>query len=245
MLVVIVYPIIIIKKLTPARQKTTSTMAVSRRKSDFVTKKKTRRKTTAANAKKAPQNTKSSPNKKKKSLKRRLVSELKKLNLMELETIDALPHTKKHEAHILKVVNSFITVLSSDSQNIWANLLKLKPYKLSNGKTVKVPALFVDMGGYRSPEKLQIVNKAIVYWMRLLKKTRLTKNDKFTWYQPVTQNQMLRTFLGHMSKAYFWSFDLEDFDFAGGVNAELKVMYEKRYKQYGKVSTRIKNKWQK
>ena len=50
---------------------------------------------------------------------------------------------------------------------------------------------------------------------------------------------MLRTFLGHMSKAYFWSFDLEDFDFAGGVNAELKVMYEKRYKQYGKVSTRI------
>ena len=73
-------------------------MTVSRRKSDFVTKKKTRRKTTAANAKKAPQNTKSSPNKKKKSLKRRLVSELKKLNLMELETIDALPHTKKHEA---------------------------------------------------------------------------------------------------------------------------------------------------
>ena len=46
------------------------------------------------------------------------VSELKKLNLMKLETIDALPHTKKHEAHILKVVNSFITVLSSDAQNI-------------------------------------------------------------------------------------------------------------------------------
>ena len=94
---------------------------------------------------------------------------------MELETIDALPHTKKHEAHILKVVNSFITVLSSDAQNIWENLLKLKPYKLSNGKTVNVPSLFVDMGGYRSPEKLQIVNKAIVYWMRLLKKTRITR----------------------------------------------------------------------
>ena len=44
---------------------------------------------------------------------------------MELETIDALLHTKKHEAHILKVVNSFITVLSSDAQNIWENLLKL------------------------------------------------------------------------------------------------------------------------
>ena len=93
-------------------------MAVSIRKSDFVTKKKTRRKTTAANAKKAPHNTKSSPNKKKKSLKQRLVSELKKLNLMKQETIDALPHTKKHETHTLKVVNSFITVLSSDAQNI-------------------------------------------------------------------------------------------------------------------------------
>ena len=86
-----------------------------------------------------------------------------------MATIDALPHTKKHEAHILKVTNSFNNVLSADENKIWANLLKLKAYKLSNGKKVMAPTIFVDMGGYRTPEKLQIVNKAIIYWMRHLK----------------------------------------------------------------------------
>ena len=227
------------KKAGNLTTKQISAMAIHRSR-DFVSKKKTRRKTADTRAKKAPQNSKSSPNKKNKSIKGGLISELKKLNIMDMDTIDALPHTKKHEAHILKVTNSFINVLSADENKIWENLLKLKAYKLSSGKKVMVPTLFVDMGGYRTPEKTQIVNKAIVYWMRHLKKTKITKRDKFTFYQPVTQNQMLRTFIGHMSKSYFWAFDIEDFDFAGGVNAELKAMYEKRYKLYGKVSTIIK-----
>ena len=110
-------------------------MAIHRSR-DFVSKKENRRKTADTRAKKAPQNSKSSPNKKNKSIKGGLLSELKKLNIMDMDTIDALPHTKKHEAHILKVTNSFINVLSADENKIWENLLKLKAYKLSSGKKV-------------------------------------------------------------------------------------------------------------
>ena len=113
--------------------------------------------------------------------------------------------------------------------------LRNEGIRTTQQEKVMVPAIFIELGGKRTPEKLQIANKAMVKWMRILKKIKLTRNDKFTWYQPVTQNQMLRTFIGHMSKTFFWPFDLDDFNFPGGVNAELKKMYEERYKLYGKV----------
>ena len=71
----------------------------------------------------------------------------------------------------------------------------MKEFELLNGEKVMVPAIFIELGGKRTPEKLQIANKAMVKWMRILKKIKITKNNRFTWYQPVTQNQMLRTFI--------------------------------------------------
>ena len=209
-------------------------MAPSTR-SDFVAKKKTRRKMTLNNSKKATKTiTKTVTNKKKRS-GTALANELKKLQKIDLDTTDALPHTQKHDAHIRKVCDSYVKILSSYGDK-WKNLLKETEFELANGKKVTVPLIFTELGGERNPAKLQIGNKSMVDWMRELKKMKITKKDKFTWYQPVSQNQMLRTFIGHMSKTFFWPFDLDDFNFSGGVNAELKKMYEQRYKLYGKVS---------
>ena len=134
--------------------------------------------------------------------KKKLANELRKLQEIDLDTVDALPHTQKHDAHIKKVCISFVKILKSYGAQ-WESLLEMKEFELPNGKKVMVPAIFIELGGKRTPEKLQIANKAMVKWMRILKKIKLTRNDKFTWYQPVTQNQMLRTFIGHMSKTFF------------------------------------------
>ena len=212
------------------------TMATSTR-SDFISKKKTRHKLTLQRPKKAGTTVTKAGGTTKKSKQKALANELRKLQEADTETTDALPHTQKHDAHINKVCKSFASTLSTMGHK-WVNLLKEKEFELPNGKKVMVPTIFIDIGGERTPAKMQIANKAVVDWMRTIKKQKITKRDKFTWYQPVTQNQMLRTFIAHMSKTFFWPFDLDDFNFSGGVIAEMKKMYEQRYKLYGKVSIR-------
>ena len=64
--------------------------------------------------------------------------------------------------------------------------MKETEFELANGKKVMVPRIFVELGGKRTPAKLQIGNKSMVDWMRELKKIKMTKKDRFTWYQPVT-----------------------------------------------------------
>jgi len=93
------------------------------------------------------------------------------------------------------------------------------------GKKEKHPSLFIELGGTVTTEKLQLANKSIVEWMKKTKKKIIKKSDKYQWYQPVTQNQHLRTFFGAMKNLFLWEMDLDDFTYEGSISAELAKLY--------------------
>lgn len=101
--------------------------------------------------------------------------------------------------------------------NVWKDSLTLKPYELPSGKVQKFPLLFIELGGPVTKEKIQLANNSVIEWMRKCKKKVMKKNDKYQWYQPVTQNQHLRTFFGAMKNMFLWEMDLDDFNFEGSI----------------------------
>ena len=115
-------------------------------------------------------------------------------------------------------------------------MLSKVPFESPDGLTSQAPSLFVALGGQKTAQKLQLCNKALVMWMKHTKKKRKAPKDKFIWYQPVSQNQRLRTFIAVMQNRFGWQFLLNDFNFKGGVVPEVQRLYEKRYKEVGKVS---------
>ena len=79
-----------------------------------------------------------------------------------------------------------------------------------------------------------IANKALIDWMASMKKK--SPGSKCIWYQPSTQNQRLRTFLGSCSKRYDWSFEISDFNFKGGLKGFIDKLYAKRFQEFACVS---------
>ena len=148
----------------------------------------------------------------------------------------ANPHSEKHEHHSKVCMDDFIKVLTEHGQNAFSDLLMTIPFEGPDGETSEVPKLFVALGGDRTGQKLQLSNKALVLWMKHTRKKRKSAKDKHVWYQPVTQNQHLCTFISAMQSRFGWDMKLEDYNFRGGVLPEVQRLYEKRYKEFGKVS---------
>lgn len=145
----------------------------------------------------------------------------------------ALPHTLRHQYLIDAVTQDFLNALYNVPEKKWHSLLEPVPHHL-NGRRKMAPKLLVKLGGEKIPEKVQIVNKALVDWMAVMRKK--AKNlSGCPWYQPSTQNQRLRTLLGSTSKSYGWRYDMSDFSFKGGLKGFLDKLYAKRYKEFGEV----------
>ena len=145
----------------------------------------------------------------------------------------ALPHTMRHQYLIDEVTQSFITTLHNVKNGKWKAAILPVTHRL-HGKSKSAPKILVDLGGKKTPAKVQLANKALIDWMAVMKK-KSNKPSEVKWYQPSTQNQRLRTLLGSLSKQYDWRFDINDFSFKGGLKAFLNNLYQKRFKEYGKV----------
>ena len=145
----------------------------------------------------------------------------------------SLPHTQRHEYLIDKVTNDFLTALANVPNNKWGDLLQPVRYKTFGGKTSH-PKILVLCGGDKSPSKIMICNKALVDWMAVMKK-KSSSDGKCQWYQPSTQNQRLRTFLGSCNKRYNWRYEIGDFSFRGGLKGFMDTLYSKRFSEFGKV----------
>ena len=119
------------------------------------------------------------------------------------------PYTAaKHE-----VLNDFLTCLSLAPKEKWNKLLQTTTVLLPNGEAAAVPYIITNCSGFKTAAKLAIVNQALIDWNKLTKKKRVQgPNSKFPWYQPVTQNQRIRAFFGHVNKKYLWQMTTDDFE---------------------------------
>ena len=150
--------------------------------------------------------------------------------------IAALPHTQQHEYLIDTVTNDFLLCLANVPNSKWSDALKPVKFK-TFGNKASHPRILVDIGGAKTHTKIMIANKALIDWMSSMKKK--SPGAKCIWYQPSTQNQRLRTFLGSCSKRYDWSFEISDFNFKGGLKGFVDKLYAKRYREFSRVSTRV------
>lgn len=132
-----------------------------------------------------------------------------------------------------EVTNDFIACLSTFPKSKWRNALLPVTHQGLDGEK-KVPVLLVSLGGAKNIEKVKVANKAFIDWMAITKKK--SKHTKCQWYQPSTQNQRFRTFLGSCSKRFDWRMEVEDFSFKGGLKGFLSDLYCKRHKEFRDVS---------
>ena len=151
-----------------------------------------------------------------------------------------LSHTKKYEWLIAEVVDDFLDALASVEDSKWSSMLELVPHEGLTGST-HAPKILVFVGGIKSTLKCQIANKALIDWQAVTSKKSPKKYCAYSWYQPVTQNQRLRTFFSTVDKKFDWQYQINDFTFKGGVKGFLATLYLKRLKNYGKVSINLFN----
>ena len=116
----------------------------------------------------------------------------------------------------------------------WKDALIAVPRKGLTGEK-KGPKILVELGGRKNLVKVQLANKALIDWMSLMKKKNC-RPGKVDWYQPSTQNQHLRTFLGNCSKHYDWNIELSDFSFKGGLKGFIEKLYAKGFKDHKEVT---------
>ena len=157
----------------------------------------------------------------------------------------SLPHTQGHESKINSVLDDFHKCLLRYANKKWEDALTIVDFD-GPGTIKQAPRILVQCGGEKSKETTDLVNYALIDWMATTckketktnakKKKATTKNDKFPWYQPSTQSQHLRVFMGVAQKVFGWDYTLSDFSFNEGLIGFLSNLYTTREKEFGHVS---------
>ena len=146
----------------------------------------------------------------------------------------ARPFTNNHHSKIDDVIEDFMFCLSSYSNNKWTNFLSSVPFQGLQGES-RAPAILVVCGGHVTPSRLTFINKALIDWQAVTQK-KSRGSGSFGWYQPSTQNQRLRIFLGNVKQRFDWRVQVTDLNFPGGLSPFLNRLYAERLKAFGKVS---------
>ena len=150
--------------------------------------------------------------------------------------------TVKHDDHRDEVTDDFLSCLKSYPNKKWDKFLLLVDFMDSSGRTVQVPSILASLGGPVTNVKIAIANKALIDWQIATRKKKVTADAPFPWYQPVTQNQRLRTFFGLMAKEYEWQLNIDHFRHKYMVCAVLSQLYSKRRSRYVQFGYGEKNK---
>ena len=150
--------------------------------------------------------------------------------------------TVKHDVHRDEVTDDFLSCLKSYPNKKWDKFLLLVDFMDSSGRTVQVPSILASLGGPVTNVKIAIANKALIDWQIATRKKKVTADAPFPWYQPVTQNQRLRTFFGLMAKEYEWELNIDYFCRKYMVCAVLSQLYSKRRARFVQFGYGEKNK---
>ena len=122
--------------------------------------------------------------------------------------------------------------MTDDGRPKWAKMLVEVDNPYFNGTSTehleKVPLAFTEVSGAISPLKTQLANSMLVDWMLTVKKEK-SQDDVCEFFQPSTQNLMLRTFFPFMSRVHNWKFTTSSFsNFEGCLSGVMKSIYEQR-----------------
>ena len=162
-------------------------------------------------------------------------------------SLNAMNHTNAHEGKRNKILSDFLACIRE--KGIYGRMLELVVDKKKGFEHIpRVFRVFRNCGeGTTEGMKLRLLNKMLIDWQALTKKTKITNNkesssdDELTaapcpYYQPAVQNVNLRCFFALMKERYDWHYSFErDFSFTGGLVPFLKQLYAKRHLEYGLV----------
>ena len=144
---------------------------------------------------------------------------------------------------------SFFTLVDVNGQQKWAKFLaKVENDWYSESvagrdRSEYVPYAFVAMSGDVTQVKLELTNAMLCDWQvnLVLKRQPKAGGDKSCpYYNPSTQNKMLRTFYAHMKKEHGWQYTENSFKgWKGCVDGVLAEIYAQWLEKY--VSSSMKN----
>jgi len=109
------------------------------------------------------------------------------------------------------------------------------PVKKGN-EPLRVERIFVILSNEPNTQKKHLANMLLCEWQADLKMKNPDPDTKCPYYQPSSQNTMIRTFFSAMKRHHDWVLGYDDFKgFEGSLSALLKVKYDERAAKY--VST--------
>ena len=107
---------------------------------------------------------------------------------------------------------------------------------LKGNEPLCVERIFVILSNEPNTQKKHLANMLLCEWQADLKMKNPDPDTKCPYYQPSSQNTMIRTFFSAMKRHHDWVLGYDDFKgFGGSLSALLKVKYDKRAAKY--VST--------
>ena len=144
--------------------------------------------------------------------------------------------TKAYSRSAAKVINDFVSHL--DSLDVFHEFTARveNPFKFGSfgeGYLTVVPRIFVDLTGDVSFQKVRLANRVLCSWQDEYKKKKAggkdDDRDNCPYYQPSSQNHMLRVFFAGMNKRFGWQLGMDDLSgFPGSLTAMLAKKYSER-----------------
>ena len=144
--------------------------------------------------------------------------------------------SKTYSRAASKVINDFVKHL--DSLDVFHDFTVRveNPFKFGSfgeGYMTVVPRIFVDLTGDVSYQKVRLANRVMCSWQDDFKMKKVgSKEDAGSncpYYQPSSQNHMLRVFFAGMNKRFGWQLGLDDLSgFTGSLTAMLAKKYAER-----------------
>lgn len=94
-----------------------------------------------------------------------------------------------------------------------------------------IPKVFVDLSGLVSFGKIRLVNRLVCSWQSDFKMKVPNSETKCPFYQPASQNNLLRVFFSAMNRRFGWVIGLHELTgFTGCLTAMLANLYSERKK---------------
>lgn len=122
-------------------------------------------------------------------------------------------------------------------KQVWKDMVQLvpNPIHIVGGADVYqqwIPRILTLVSGVPTPEKKDLMNRALKDWQMNLKKVKY-KEGECPYYAPSVQNMQLRSFFSKLRDMYDFRFTLSDFKkFRGSLGGAMKELYEARRKKW-------------
>ena len=144
--------------------------------------------------------------------------------------------SKTYSRAASKVIDDFLKHLDSLEAFHDFTVRVENPFKFGSfgeGYMTVVPRIFVDLTGDVSYQKVRLANRVMCSWQDDYKMKKVGSKEgagsNCPYYQPSSQNHMLRVFFAGMNKRFGWQLGLDDLSgFTGSLTAMLAKKYAER-----------------